>query len=74
MANDDDKKGLGPKLVDFNNPSELRAAIEQLTREVPHYIAMAPILAQIRKANYDALIAEGFTPEQALDLCKYQAM
>ena len=30
----------------------------------------AKIMAGITKAKYDALVSEGFTPHQALELCK----
>lgn len=28
------------------------------------------LMARLQKAKYDALVAEGFTPEQAIELCK----
>ena len=31
---------------------------------------MDKVLAEVRKASYDAHIKQGFTPEQALELCK----
>jgi len=33
-------------------------------------LSMAGDMAKIRKANFDALIGEGFTPAQALQLIK----
>ena len=58
------------QIVDFDNKSKMGAAIEGLRRELPEIIRNIEIIAEIRKASYDAHIKKGFTPEQALDLCK----
>lgn len=50
--------------------NEMRAALEQMKRSLPIYREHAVTLAKIRKASFDAHIAEGFTPAQALELCK----
>lgn len=49
---------------------KLRAAVEQMRRQLPLLIEYHQIDAKIRKARYEALIAEGFHPAQALELCK----
>lgn len=46
------------------------AAIEQLKRNAQFLCDYGKQLARIRKAHYDAYIAEGFTPEQSLILCQ----
>lgn len=58
------------KVVGIGDKDEMRAALEQMKRSLPVYKEHAGILAKIRKASYDAHIAEGFTPAQALELCK----
>ena len=57
------------EILSFDTPDEFRAAIEKFKREMPNLLIMAPMVAEIRKANYDAAIGAGFTPEQALELC-----
>lgn len=51
-------------------PDEFAAAIENLRRNAANMIAHAQIVAEIKRGYYDALIAQKFTPEQALELCK----
>ena len=58
------------KLVNFVKGTELDALFEQAKREMPQYLERAKLIAKVRKANYDASITAGFTPEQALFLCK----
>ena len=48
---------------------DMRAEIEKMKRAVPILMEYAELIAQIRKAGYDAYIKQGFTPEQALQLC-----
>lgn len=65
----DDKGGVS--LIHSETPNEFRSAIAELNRNLPYLIDMATITAAVRKANYDALIKEGFDEKQALELCKY---
>ena len=48
----------------------MASAITALKRELPEIIEHTATIAKIRKASYDAHIAQGFSPEQALELCK----
>ena len=49
---------------------EGRAALEQFKRDLPLYIEMQKAKASLTKATFDAYVKEGFTPDQALELCK----
>lgn len=57
------------KKVDFKS-DEASAALEILKREIGTMVEYQALLAQVHKASYDAHIAQGFTEEQALELCK----
>lgn len=66
-------KGKEPRLSLFpGKPDEFLGALDALKREVPGLMEYAKIVAQLRFAAYRAYIEEGFTPEQALELCKEQ--
>lgn len=47
-----------------------RAALEELKRNLPSHIEFLGIQAQMIRAKYQALIAQGLTEAQALELCK----
>jgi hypothetical protein len=47
-----------------------RETLDRLLNEIPNMIEHIQIMAQLTKVKYDALIAEGFTETQALELCK----
>lgn len=49
---------------------KLVAAVEQLRRNLPHLVEYHKLDAKMKKAKYDALVAEGFHPVQALELCR----
>ena len=51
-------------------PSDMRSAIDILTRDLPLLIEHSKLIAKIRKSSYDAYIDEGFAPNEALELCK----
>ena len=61
-------------LLTTPDKDDLKAAVAAMQRELPAFIENAKIIAKIRKASYDALIGEGFTPEQALELCANQQL
>ena len=58
-----------PNIVDLPQKNDMQAAVDGLRRMLPAFLDNSVTIAKIRRANYDALIAEGFTPEQALVLC-----
>lgn len=58
------------RILDLGDKNEMRAALEQLKRSLPVWKEQAAVIAEIRKASYDAHIEQGFTPDQALELCK----
>jgi len=58
------------KLIEFESKDEMRASLEQLKRGLSVFTEYAVIVAEVRKASYDAHIKQGFTPVQALELCK----
>lgn len=49
---------------------KLRAAVEAMRRTLPLMIEYEKLNAQVRRARYLALVAEGFTPEEALEIVK----
>ena len=51
-------------------PDELKNAIRTLRGNMPEFIEHAQLVAQIQRAKFLALLKEGFTPEQALLLCR----
>lgn len=51
-------------------PDEFAAAIEGMRRNLDNFIEHAKLTAAIKRAYFDALVKEGFTPEQALELTK----
>jgi hypothetical protein len=57
------------KPVNLDIPNEVRAGVEFLKRHMADVIELAQLQAKVKKATYDALIAEGFTEDQALELC-----
>ena len=64
-----DKDNLIP--IDGNNKkSELRDNLRIVQQDLTAIIEGVVLNAKITKAKYDALIIEGFTKEQALELSK----
>ena len=57
-------------LVDFAGSSKQKALLEEALREMETSIEFYKLRAKLIKAAYDAYIAEGFTADQALSLCK----
>jgi hypothetical protein len=48
----------------------LKGEVEKLRRVLPLLIENNKLVAKMRRAAYEAYIAEGFTEAQALQLCK----
>ena len=51
-------------------PNEVRALVAELRRDMDAQIELVGLVAKLKRATYKAYIAEGFTPDQALSLCK----
>jgi hypothetical protein len=47
-----------------------KAALERFKRSIDVQIELQQHFAKIRRAAFEAYIAEGFSEEQALELCK----
>lgn len=61
------------KLTQFpggNNPDELKMALREMQKSMDSMDEYMTLIAKITKAKYDALIEEGFTHEDAIELCK----
>jgi hypothetical protein len=56
-------------LVDLPSRDPLQAAVDNMARVLPAMIEHVEMLAKLRRRAYLALVREGFTKEQALDLC-----
>jgi hypothetical protein len=56
-------------LIDLPERNEVRAVGDRARRELEAIIENAPVIAKIRRAAFLAYINEGFTVEQALQLC-----
>lgn len=52
------------------SPDEMRGQLETLRRNLPTILEFHVIDARIKRAKYDAYMAEGFDEKQALELCK----
>lgn len=60
---------MAVELLDTNQ-DEMQANIDRARRNLDAMIDMARLVATLRYESYRAHIDAGFTPEQALDLCK----
>lgn len=65
-----DEKGDGPTIVKLEPPNQIHGEVEKFQRNTPHLIQHVRAMAKIRRASYLALVEEGFTEAQALELCK----
>lgn len=58
------------KLAASGEKDKHMAAIEQSKRNLPMFRELIAIAAKEKRIEYQAYIDEGFSPEQALTLCK----
>ena len=61
-----------PKLTSrqLEQGGEVTDALENLKLNLQFLIANERLQAEIKKAKYDALVLQGFTEAQAIELCK----
>lgn len=73
MSQDQDSNETpnGPKVVELAPRDDLQAAAEASIRALPVLIEHAKRKAKLRRAEYLAYKAEGFTDAQALELCRH---
>ena len=58
------------KSVDFGKKDDIQGALESLKRNIKNMIEYACLMAKIRRQSYLAHVDQGFTEDQALELCK----
>lgn len=59
------------KGLNLNSPGpEMRAALDMLHENLEIMMEYEHLQAKLTRAKYDAMIEQGFTAEQALELCK----
>jgi len=58
------------KIVNIGNQDKMKAGLEEMKRGLSTWLEYNQLIAKIRRSAYDAYIKEGFTSEQALELCK----
>ena len=62
-----------PKLVPIDgggSPNVSKEAIEQLKKTLPDLVEYVLLMAKLSKVKYDALIKEGFSKQEAIELSK----
>lgn len=57
-------------VVELPETDKFKANLEKLKRHQESIAEFHIMMAKVQKAAYDAKIDAGFTPEQALELCK----
>lgn len=57
-------------LISNKELSDLQKALNLIKDNLECYLEFQEYQAIIIKSKYDALIEQGFTPDQALELCK----
>ena len=59
-----------PKVVDMQDRDPMLGALESMKRNMPAFLEMSAVVAEIHKRSYDEHIKAGFTAQQALVLCQ----
>ncbi len=57
-------------IVDLPETNKLESALATFKTNFKYLVEYQQLLAQLRKSSYDAHIEQGFTAEEALELCK----
>lgn len=57
------------KAVDFT-PDEATKRLEELKRSIPEMVASNREIAKVARSKFLALVEQGFTQDQALELCR----
>lgn len=52
------------------SPAERAVLLDMVKEELPFHLALAPQHAKLRRSKYLALVAEGFTEVQAMEIVK----
>lgn len=58
------------KPVALPERNEMRAAVEEMRRNIQEIIDYSKLMAKVRKAHFDSLMEAGFTEDQAIKLCE----
>jgi hypothetical protein len=53
-----------------NEPNATKEAIRNMKEQLPAMSEYYKIVAKMTRLKFDALLVEGFSPEEALKLCK----
>ena len=53
-----------------SKPTDMAILVGKARHELPLQLEVVDIMATLAWANYKALVKQGFTPDQALELCK----
>lgn len=66
----DDDKPTGMKVVRLGvPPNEMKKAVLDFRKTLPDLIEFNNMQAELWRKKYQALIEQGFTPAEALELC-----
>jgi len=60
-----------PTIVQLDPKNEMKAGLEAFRRDLDSLTEHARMVAHVKRAYFEALTDEGFTDEQALELCTY---
>jgi len=52
------------------NKDEMKETLRAMRETMPTYLEYLTLTAKMTRAKYDAMIVEGFTPKEALELSK----